>query len=286
MRRALAWVDGNVVDAAAARVSVLDRGFTLADGCFETMRLYAGLPYALDRHLARLATSARLLDIPLDRAPARPAAVVRALAEAWGPEEDGMLRVTLTRGVAGGVAGPRAEAAAPTLVATVIPVPYPARFYEEGLRAVLLDRPRRAPPEVLDPRAKTLAYLPHVLARREAERRGADEALLLSTDGRLAEATTANVFLVKNGALATPDLATGILDGLTRADVLRLARAEGLAVEERAIDPREAAAADEILLTASVGEVLPVTRRIADLYRLHVKQSLSQGARGVWETIN
>lgn len=253
----LVSLDGALVRVEDARVSPLDRGLLVGDAVFETLRAYAGRTPDLARHLARLARSCSLTGLPAP--PADLAKRVEQVLAANGLEAvDAAVRVTITAGV-GGAGVSRRGAGAPTILVTAQPVAYREEQYREGVAAVVARSTRRMPASVLDPRVKATSYLPNVLARREAEERGAFEALLLNERGEVTEATTANVLAVLDGELATPPLDAPCLDGLTRERVLALAREDGFAVAERVLLPSDLAAADEILLTASVAEVLPVT---------------------------
>lgn len=263
-----------------------DRGLLYGDGLFETMLAVDGVLDDASRHLDRLAAGALVLGIAFD------ASAARKLAEdaARGRPGESAVRLTLTRGPGAGLgtlgAGP------PTLLSRAGPVPWSDRHRAEGVAAVFASR-RRVPAACLEPSLKSLNYLPNVLARMEAERRGAEEALFLGLDGGAVEGTVSNVFAVVGGALATPALAEGCFPGLARADVLALARAEGLRVEERRILPAEIAGADEAFLTSTLAGVLPlvrlegadvaagvpgpVTRRLQTLYRGLVTSRLPNG---------
>jgi len=135
----------------------------------------------------------------------------------------------------------------------------PAVAYREGVAAAIVGV-RRAAPEAIDPSAKTGAHLPNVLAVREARAAGAHEALLLDARGFVTEGSSSNVFAVRGGALHTPPLAAGILEGVTRGVVLRLARDAGVAAEEVPLRPEDLEAADEVFITSTVREIVPVTR--------------------------
>lgn len=251
------WVDGRLVPADGPHLSARDRGFTLGDGLFETMRARAGIIERIERHLARLRSGAAVLEIPLPwpddglrEAVARTLEANR-LAEA-------AVRLSVSRGVAlhrGLLPEPDAE---PSLVIDAYPFDgYPPELYERGMRAVTspIRRDERSPLA----RVKSLCYLDNVLARRGAALVGADEALLLNTSGDLADATGSNVFLALDGALVTPDIASGALPGTMRAFVLeRLAPALGLPAVERAVRAEELTGTDEAFLTSALLGVMPL----------------------------
>lgn len=252
----LLWVDGRRADASRPAISPFDRGFTLADGLFETMRAYHGTVFRADRHLDRLAAGAAVLGIPVPHHVAHTvdaaADTLRALS--W---PDAALRLTLSRG-----AGPRglapALAAAPVTVLTVHALPPRESLAARAVR-VRTSAGRRnefAPTAGL----KTLAYTDAVVALAQARAAGADDALLLDTAGHLSEATASNLVLVTGSTLRTPPLACGVLPGITRAAILEVASAIGLDAREEVLLPDDLAAADEAFLTSSVRELSPVAR--------------------------
>ena len=232
------WLGDRLTAEEAARISPLDRGFTLGDGLFETLRLSGGAVLRLEAHLARLAAGARVLGLPMPSLDL--GAALAATAQANGLL-DGVLRLTLTRGT-----GPRGvlppAAPSPTLVITAAP----AGPTLPPARLVIAETTRR---NELSPLAqvKSLNYLDGILARQEAARRGADDALLLNTKARVAETTIANLFALIDGALVTPPLADGVLPGVMRAAVM----AEG--AEERPLGAFDLERAGEIFLTSALG---------------------------------
>ena len=251
----LIHVNGCLLAADAPAVSALDRGFLYGDGLFETVRAYGGVLFRLDAHLERLRASAAELRITeqLDTA-----AIAQQAAEllARNGLHDATLRITLTRGVHGGRLE-LAPAAHPTLVLAARPTrPLPPSLYGRGATAWVVSVRQNAASPL--PRHKTLNYLDKLLAQTQARERGADQAILLDTRGRVAEAASSNLFLALDGGLDTPSLETNLLPGITRREVLRLARSAGIEAEERAVAPEELARADEIFLTNAVVELLPV----------------------------
>ncbi|GGF24756.1 2-keto-4-methylthiobutyrate aminotransferase [Aliidongia dinghuensis] len=235
------WLNGNLVAGPAARIDPADRGFTLGDGLFETIRAEAGQAVGLDRHLARLRQGAALLGIPVAWADqAIGSAIERLLAELG--LGSAAVRVTLTRGPAPrGVLPPAAPE--PTLLITAGPLPGPAA----PAHAVLATGTRRNEFSPLT-RVKSLNFLDNVLARREAAERGADEALLLNTRGDLTEATIGNLFIEAGGQLVTPPVTDGVLPGVMRARLLEVCGAV-----ERTIAPPDLFAADAALISNALG---------------------------------
>lgn len=264
-------VDGALVPPQAARVSVFDRGFLYGDSVYEVIRTYGGRPFELGAHLARLAHSAERLGLTLpwdgDRTAREVERTLAAARAAGGDAADAAAapwnvgewyaRVVMTRG-AGEIGLDPALAVDPTaiVIATPLHAP-PARAYAEGVK-VALAGVRRASPAAVDPSAKTGAHLTNVLAVKEARAQGAHEALLLDDRGFVTEGSSSNLFVVSGGRLRTPPLAAGILEGVTRGVVLRLARQEQVPVDELALRPEEVEAADEAFITSTMREILPV----------------------------
>jgi branched-chain amino acid aminotransferase len=257
------WIDGELVAADARHLSAFDRGFQLGDGVFETLRARAGRPTELAEHLARLRRSADGLDIPLgdelDHGLAGGIAALLASDGLDGPNGDASIRITVSRGEMSGRGLLPLERPSPTVVIQAWPVPPPpADHLERGLH-LAVSSVRRDPENPLAA-LKTTSRADYVFARLEARRAGADDALFLTTDGHLSEATSANVFLVRGTALATPALACAILPGTTRTWLLRWTAEVGLTAVEGWLTTSDLASADEAFLCSSVAGVLPVTR--------------------------
>lgn len=239
------WLNGRLLPAGEARIDPADRGFTLGDGLFETIRVAGGAARHLDRHLARLADGAALLGLPLPHdATALVAAAVALLAaqDQGDGLAEGVLRITLTRGAGARGVLPPADAV-PTLLMTLAPAPPPAGPVE----AVVARTTRRNEHSPLS-RVKSLNYLDSILARREAATRGAGEALLLNGAGRLAESSVANLFIVRDGRLLTPPVAEGALPGIRRALILERGDAG-----EAPLSIADLLGAGEAFLTNSLG---------------------------------
>jgi branched-chain amino acid aminotransferase len=251
----IVWIDGRMVDASVPHVSALDRGFTLADGLFETMRVYGGRIFRRDAHLARLADACHTMRM------AHPdglgEAVEGAVRAATGAGmRDARLRLTVTRGAGAAGLAP-SPGATPTVVVTVHPLPRPDEtLYERGITAQLART--RLNERSATAGLKTLDYTEMVIALAEARDAGADDALLLDTQEHLAEATASNLFIVSGGMLFTPPLSCGVLPGITRAATLECARALGLSATERELLTNDLLRADESFLTNSVREIVPL----------------------------
>lgn len=252
-------IDGARVDPDARHISVFDRGFLFGDGVFEALRTYGGRRcFALDEHLERLAWSAARVGIVL---PFELDVLAReidgCIAEAQN--EESYLRVVVTRGI-GPIALDPATAQHPTRVVIVMPLKGIAKeLYAEGVGLAVVTESR---PIVSGPGAgaKTCNYVPNLLALREALSRGAHEALFVTADGRVTEGATSNVFALSEGRLATSPLSEGILPGITRRHVMDVARELSLEVVEAPLRLTALLEADEVFLSSSIREVLPVVR--------------------------
>lgn len=234
------WLNDGLVEATTAAISTQDRGFTLGDGLFETMKVKHGRVLRLEGHLARLEEGARLLRLPLPWAREAFAAAIGAVLDANGLP-DAVARLTVTRG-----AGPRGilppPEPHPTLVISAAPLPAPA----PPARLCVAQTTRRNEHSPLA-QIKSLNYLDNIIARQEAAARGYDDALLLNTQGRVAEGTYANLFAIINGHLVTPPVSDGALPGILRREVLA---AGG---REMPLTVEALAQAEEAFLTSSLG---------------------------------
>lgn len=251
-------IDGKIVTPEDARVSVYDRGFLYGDAVFEVLRTYGGVPYALDEHLQRLRGSAERVAfaLPVDLATLR-GEVERALA-ASGSEES-YVRIVVTRG-SGPLSLDPDAARDPLRVILIEPVNPPRReAYVQGIAAVTVAT-RRAVDETTAAGAKVANYLPNLLALRAAKSQGAQEALIVDAAGRVVEGASSNVFALTAGRLTTPPESAGILAGITRRGILDAAGRLGIGVEQRELWPGDLYAAEEVFITSSIREVLPVVR--------------------------
>jgi len=251
-------VNGQLVDASEATVSVEDRGFLYGDAAFETCRAYGGRVFEWDAHLDRLRGTCETLGmadaVPDDLHERIEAALdANALADAY-------VRVTVTRGVQPGKLTP-AEEVAPSVVVIVKPLPRGGVDGEDvwdDPAAVRTVDHRRIPESAMPADAKTHNYLDGILARLEIRGTDADECLVRDVDGAVAEGATSNVFFVDDGTLKTPSLAGPILPGVTRAVVLDLAADCGVSVETGTYDVETVRRADEAFLTNTTWEVRPI----------------------------
>jgi D-amino acid aminotransferase len=261
--KSICWLNGKFVDVAKARISPLDRGFLFGEGLFETWRTYRGRPYAIADHLERMAGSARKIGIPFDiEEPWLERCT--ALARKNGMlKSDGAVRMTITRGH-GPVSLLVEHTDAPTTLMLYRPLEANLReikaagvaVYPFSIGSGVCERQRQV---------KSLNYLPAILARAEAKKHGCQEAIY-HTDGSrsgggsiVLEGTTSNVFIVRRGVVMTAPISAGLLPGVTRRKTLQLARKVAKVKEER-FTVEDLVSADEVFLTGSAMEVLPVVR--------------------------
>ncbi len=251
-------VDGSVVDAEHATVSVFDRGFLYGDSVFETVRTYHGRPFALGEHLDRLQRSAARVFIELPVPLGQLAGEVRELVFRAGNDES-YVRVMVTRG-RGALGLDPSLAGSPSRVIIVAPLtPPPQAAYTDGIAAVTY-RTQRVTEATDAAGAKVGNYLVAVLAMREAHAAGAGEALIVDGRGFIIEGATSNVFAVIGGTLVTPPEDAGILPGITRGLLLGVAADLGVPTVLRELALDEARGADELFISSSIRELLPVVR--------------------------
>ncbi|MEL7472115.1 MAG: branched-chain-amino-acid transaminase [Planctomycetota bacterium] len=257
--RPFIWVNGELVPASQAKVSVYDHGLLYGDGVFEGIRIYKGKIFKLGQHMDRLWASAERirLEIPVSRE--EMVEIQRRCVEANGIV-DGYIRLIVTRGVGTlGLNPYKCPEGGVICIADQIEL-YPPEMYEQGMRVVLAERPR-IPVECLDPRIKSLNYLNNILAKLEAIDAGCLECIMFNTKGELAEGSGDNIFLIKDGELFTPPATVGVLEGITRRFVMNdLAPACGFKVTEKILSRDDLFAADEIFLTGSAAEMIAVTK--------------------------
>ncbi|UCH33072.1 MAG: branched-chain-amino-acid transaminase [Armatimonadota bacterium] len=253
----LVYIDGRFVPAAEASISVFDHGLLYGDGVFEGIRAYNGRVFRLDEHLKRLYNGAKaiLLEIPLSLDEMREG-VLETLRR--NQLSDAYIRLVVTRGVGDLGLDPRKCHGGPTvfIIADAIEL-YPPEFYERGLELITVVT-RRNLPEAINPAVKSLNYLNNILAKIEVTRAGLLEGLMLNHEGYVAEATGDNVFLYTGGRLVTPPTSVGILEGITRAAVIELARELGIPIVEERFARLSVYTSDECFLTGTAAEIIPV----------------------------
>jgi branched-chain amino acid aminotransferase len=253
-------VEGKLCPPEEAVVPVMDRGFLYGDSVYEVVRTYGGRVFELDRHLKRMEQSAERIGLVLPPRQKVIDELQRTLDAAKNPES--YARIIVTRGDGEFGLGAHLAGSQSRLIFMIRPLVLPTEAqYEKGL-SLAVARTRRNSPQTLDPALKTGNYLNNVMALREAHAAGADDAVLLDLQGRVTEATTSNIFFVHNNVIVTPPLRLGMLEGVTRAVTLIVAQREGLLTREEPHGPEALAAADEVFLTSTIREVMPVTQLI------------------------
>ena len=248
------YINGSLVARGKARISPFDRGFLYGYGLFETMRSYRGYVFRLDRHLARLMRSAERLGLAAELDPAELEKAIYKTMEA-NKLSDARIRLTVSAGEGErGLVPPKGGT--PTIIVVAERLSLPPQVYQKGVHAAIV-RVRRSS---LSPfsQIKSINYLDSLFAHSEAVALGADEAILLNERGFIAECSTSNIFLVVAGRLLTPSEESGILPGITREAVLEIARVTDIEVVEGEIPLEDLRRADEVFLTTSVREIVPI----------------------------
>lgn len=249
------YVNGTLISAREAAVSVWDSGLNFADGVFEGVRVYAGRVFKLHEHVARLYQSARAFQIEVGMTEVQFADAILGWLDANRVRDNFHFRPIVTRG---NRYPPRMDPRFVDGGATILFVGGAiASASLDGTRVVISSL-RRTGADVLDPRIKSLNYGNNLLARLEARRRGVDDAIMLDREGFVAEASGANVFIVRGGQLLTP-WPKACLEGITRRTLMELATAQGIFAVERDITATDVVNADEVFLAGTGTEVAPVT---------------------------
>jgi branched-chain amino acid aminotransferase len=287
-----ASVNGIVVPAEEARVSVLDNGFAFGDSVYEVLRTYERLAFEPGRHFHRLRSSAARLGFSVPASDADLLAQADALLARAGTGES-YIRIIVSRGLGDcSYNFERVQGPTVVMIQKALP-PYPAWHYEDGVKVAAVGV-RRNHPRALDPAIKSSNLLNNILAVREAQSRGAEEPVLLNQEGFLAEGASTNVFLARKGRLFTPPLSAGILAGITREVVLELLPGLGIPFREEPLHLDDLLAADEAFLTSTTREVVPVrqvdetplgsarpgplTRRVLEAFRAYAPSHCGQAA--------
>ena len=252
------WLNGDLVDRAEAKISVFDHGVLYGAGVFEGIRTYAGKVFRLQAHVRRLYDSARGIRLAIPMTPEALAKAITDTLEANGLQ-DSYIRVVVTRGAGTlGLDPNRCEHPTVFIICDKITL-YPQELYENGLE-VITAATMRNHPNAVNPRLKSLNYLNNILAKIEAIDAGTLEAVMLNHLGYVAECTGDNLFIVRDEVVFTPPIAAGILEGITRDEILDIARGQGIAVREENLTRQDLYVADECFLTGSAAEVVPVVR--------------------------
>jgi branched-chain amino acid aminotransferase len=251
------WINGKFFDKLDAKVSVYDHGLLYGDGVFEGLRIYSGRVFRLKEHIDRLYDSAKAIALTIPISPSEMTAAVEATVKE-NAKIDGYIRLLVTRGTGTLGLDPRKCDAQVIVIVDDIAL-YPKELYENGLEIITASTIRNHP-NALNPRIKSLNYLNNILAKIEAIRAGCLEAIMLNHMGEVAECTADNIFVIKNGILRTPPATACILEGITRNVVIEIARGLGLTVLEVTLHKHDVYIADEMFLTGSGAEIIPVMK--------------------------
>ncbi|MBP7055864.1 MAG: aminodeoxychorismate lyase [Candidatus Omnitrophica bacterium] len=252
------WISGRFVGTPSAKIPVTDRGFLYGDGVFETMRSYAGVVFKLESHLSRLYKGMASLMISEPCGMEKMKSLIYKSMK-MNKLKNAYIRVSVTRGE-GRFGITYKDKFIPNLVVVSKSFEgYPESMHKSGITARIVSGLRQNEHSFISG-IKTMNFLPYILARLEAKEEGFDEAILLNTAGHVAEASTSNLFIVKNNAIITPSLDSGILPGITRNVVVTIARRLKIRLAERRLRPQELGSADEVFLTNSLAEVIPVVK--------------------------
>mgnify|MGYP000919390267 CR=1 FL=1 len=250
------YLNGEYVTKENAKVSVYDHGFLYGDGIFEGIRIYNGNIFKCKEHLDRLYDSAKsiMLDIPLSYEEMQ-----QVLIETIKRNElrDGYIRLVVSRGPGDLGLDPRRSPRANVIVIVEQLSIYPEEAYVNGLKIVSVST-RRNVPDALNPKIKSLNYLNNILVKIQANLAGVGEALMLNSQGYVAEGSGDNIFIIKNGVILTPPCYVGALEGVTRAAIMEIAKKDGFVVKEEPFTLHDVYVADEVFLTGTAAEVIAV----------------------------
>ena len=250
------YLNGEFILPFEAKISVFDHGFLYGDGLFETMRSYHGKIFLLDEHLRRLCASAKLMEIALPWSSAELESVLDRLIGLNGP--DLYIRLTISRGPGPIGIDPRL-CAEPTIVITSKTPAVNEQLYTKGASAVFVKTIRNLQGATL-PEVKSLNFLNNILAKQEVIRAGVDEGIMLNYLGQVTEGTVSNIFLVKNNTVLTPAPQAGLLVGVTRNCVLKIAEELGIGCQEGILYGQDFLHADEVFYTNSGSGIVPITK--------------------------
>jgi branched-chain amino acid aminotransferase len=252
------YINGKLFDKEDAKVSVYDHGLLYGDGVFEGLRSYSGKVFRLTQHLERLWASAKAICLTIPMAKDEVAKAVNDTL-AKNNLKDAYIRLVVTRGAGALGLDPGRTSNPQVIIITDHIALYPKELYENGLEIVTASTIRNHP-QALSARIKSLNYLNNILAKIEGLQAGCQEALMLNHLGHVAECTADNIFLVREGEVYTPPLDAGILEGITRDAVIELAREAKFAVHEETLTRHDVYTADEVFLTGSGAEIIPVIK--------------------------
>jgi branched-chain amino acid aminotransferase len=263
---AVAYVNGRICSQQDALISVFDHGFLFGEGVYEVVRTYNGRLFLLDRHVARLSSSAQMISLPL---PVDAAGLERAIGDTIdafvagpgrGASNDNLyVRILVTRGLGDGSYNPASSPMSSLVIIVKLLTPPPASAYDNGVKVSLVPVVRNHPGSV-SPLIKSNNLLNNALAMQAALKQGAFEAILRNYRGDIAECSQSNLFVVKDGIAKTPRLAEGLLAGITRAFIMDVAAEAGVPAEDAVLLDEDVFSADEVFLTSTTREIVPIVR--------------------------
>ena len=252
------WIDGKFVNKEDAKVSVYDHGLLYGDGVFEGIRAYCGKIFQCEQHMRRLYDSAKAIRLTI---PYTIEEITQATNDTIKANnfQDCYVRLVVTRGVGAlGLDPNRCARPSVIIIADTLQL-YPREMYDNGMSVVTASVIRNHP-NAISPRIKSLNYLNNILAKIEAADAGVPEAIMLNHMGYVAECTADNIFVVREGAVSTPPAYDGSLEGVTRGVIIQLAQAMFIPMAERRMERHDLYIADEVFLTGTGAEVIPVTK--------------------------
>jgi len=284
-------LNGKLRTKKQAQVSIFDHGFLYGDSVYETLITYQGKPFCLDEHIRRLFKSAKAIHLkPSWSQPHYTRQIKKTIQPLWRKKREAIIRITLTRGV-GAIGLDPSLCKKPTNIILAQEFKgYPKKYYTQGIHIWIVNTQRNAP-AALNPAIKSGNFLNNILAFIEAQKHGAFDGIMLNHEGHIAEGTTSNIFIIKNNILKTPQIETGILEGITRDLVFRVAKKAQLQIQKTQLKPKDIYESDECFITSTTKEIMPVTRcnkkKIGHGYVGPVTQSLLHLYRKyVWEDLS
>ncbi|MCR4289816.1 MAG: aminodeoxychorismate lyase [Candidatus Scalindua sp.] len=251
------FLNGKIIPDTEESVSTDDRGFLYGDGIYETLRSYDGKPFKLAEHLERMRYSAKQLRISFEYTNAEISETIKILIDK-NNIQDAYIRITLSRGAGGGRLQMDDNIEPTTLIQVKPFTPYDSKLYDEGMTLVVSDYRRSTTCPIS--RYKSTNLLQSILRKEEANKKSAHETIVLNTDGYVAECVVSNIFMVSGGSVITPSLDTNILPGITRITVLNICKNKSIPVSEDRFTTDRLIKADEVFITNSLMEIMPVSR--------------------------
>lgn len=286
MDKQYVYINGEFFEKDKAKISVFDRGVLYGDGIFEGIRLYDGIIFKCKEHMDRLYNAAKAIKLEI---PVSKDEMTEIVAESCRKNnlKNGYIRLIVTRGIGDlGLDPDVCKTPEIICIAGAIQM-YPEEVYEKGMTAITSSQ-RRNKATIVDPQIKSLNYLNNILAKIEANRAGASEAIMLNEDGIVTECTGDNIFIVKDGAIYTPPIHVGILDGITRKGVFEICKELNVPIYEKEFTLFNVYSADECFFSGSAAELIAVTniddRTIGDGVCGPITKKLGQAFKTITRT--